>query len=251
MEEEIAVLIVEDNDSYRMELEIMLEEHNYLIWLSTASAIDALNKLEAATKLPDVLVLDVRLKEQMDGIKLAKLLAPNKIPFIYMTAFPGEAQFRNAMETFPSAYLLKPVKPLELHHAIQLAIHTHSKSSPSSSTDQSTENLTLILKNKNNLPRRVPVDHIYALHSHGNFVFFYTFSSEDRYSLKISLSKMEEKLTDHGFIRIHRKYLISTAFWKKKLPLGNEIVVGGKKFSIGRAYRKNLLPYLLLNDSDE
>jgi DNA-binding LytR/AlgR family response regulator len=233
-----SVLIIDDDELYRLDLEMALSDYKYDIWLSTASSEKVFLKLQEGTSRPDVLLIDIRLKENQNGIALAERLKKEQIPFIFLTAFPEEAQFQEALKIGPSAYFVKPVKPLELHHAIQLAINTVHRENKSSGIKKNNNKKTLLLKDKDNFFHEVPIDRIYAVESYGNFLFFHT--PNNRYMLRQTLKVMTGLLQNHGFIRIHRRYLIAEKYWEKKLPLGRDILVAGHKFPIGRTYRSNL-----------
>lgn len=233
-----SVLIIDDDELYRLDLEMALSDYKYDIWLSTGSSEKVILKLAEETSKPDVLLIDIRLKENQNGIDLAERLKKEKIPFIFLTAFPEETQFQEALQIGPSAYFVKPVKALELHHAIQLAINTPQREDNSSITENDNIKQTLNLKDKDNFLHEVPIELIYAVESYGNFLFFYT--QNNRYMMRKTLKEMTAVLQDHGFIRIHRRYLIAIRYWEKKLPLGSDIVVSGQKFPIGRTYRSNL-----------
>jgi DNA-binding LytR/AlgR family response regulator len=211
--------------------------------LSAGTTDEVLEKLQKTANQPDVMVLDIRLKEKLNGIGLAKQLQREKIPCIFLTAFPEENQFVQASRVHPSAYFIKPVKPLELHHAIQLAVlNEELEEEHIEPVEENEPLLKLTLKDKDNLPRRVPVAKIFAVESFGNYLLFHT--HKGRFHKKGTLKNMENRLRHANFIRIHRQFLIAADHWEKKLPLGEELGVAGSKFPIGRTFRKKILAFL-------
>jgi len=77
-------------------------------------------------KRPDLVLMDINLQGEMDGIETAtKLYKEYNLPVIYLTAYAGESTLERAKESKPYAYILKPFKERELHAAIEIAISRH------------------------------------------------------------------------------------------------------------------------------
>src|SRR5690606_14362347 len=73
---------------------------------------------------PDIILLDISLKGEMDGIETAHEIQKHyKIPIIYLTANSDEAHFNRAKETHPYAFISKPFKKLDLQRAIELTVY--------------------------------------------------------------------------------------------------------------------------------
>lgn len=71
----------------------------------------------------DVVLLDIRLKGQLDGIEVArKIQAERRLPIVFLTAHSDEATLSRALESEPYGYLLKPFSERELYVAIEIAI---------------------------------------------------------------------------------------------------------------------------------
>jgi DNA-binding LytR/AlgR family response regulator len=83
---------------------------------------------------------------------------------------------------------------------------------------------------------------IVAVEAEGHYVLLQHKSSA--YTLRASISTMEEKLSLFGFVRIHRSCLVNAAFVEEIQPLSTgEYVLrvrGGKKYTVTRTYKKNL-----------
>lgn len=71
----------------------------------------------------DVILLDIRLKGQLDGIDVArKIQAERRLPIVFLTAHSDEATLSRALDSEPYGYLLKPFSERELYVAIEIAI---------------------------------------------------------------------------------------------------------------------------------
>jgi DNA-binding LytR/AlgR family response regulator len=86
-----------------------------------------------------------------------------------------------------------------------------------------------------------PAD-VIAVEAKGKYVLLFHTSSS--YTLRESISTIEEKLTRHGFVRIHRSVLVNAALVEEIHPWSTgEYVLrvrGGKEFTVTRTYKKNL-----------
>ena len=79
-------------------------------------------------QLPDIILLDINLKGDLDGIQIAHLINKEyKIPIIFLTANADEVHFNNAKATNPYAFIAKPFKKLDLQRAIELTINRIKK----------------------------------------------------------------------------------------------------------------------------
>jgi signal transduction histidine kinase len=117
------VLVVEDENIVALDLRASLARLGYEVTDAVATGERALES--ANRKRPDLVLMDVRLRGEMDGIDAAARLRPLDIPVIYLTAFSDDPTLRRAKLTDPLGYLLKPFDERELHIAIEMAIHRH------------------------------------------------------------------------------------------------------------------------------
>ena len=75
---------------------------------------------------PDLLLMDIDLEGVLDVIQAATILRHEYgIPVVYLTTHADHATVERARETGPAAYLVKPVRPVELQSVIELAWHQH------------------------------------------------------------------------------------------------------------------------------
>jgi signal transduction histidine kinase len=118
------VLIVEDESVVALNIHMRLEAANYRVAGIADSAETAL-QLTAHTA-PDLILMDIRLKGQLDGIETAHLIRQkHDIPIVYLTAYTDEDTLHQAKTTLPYGYILKPFETAELCTAIELALHKH------------------------------------------------------------------------------------------------------------------------------
>ncbi|WP_394836017.1 diguanylate cyclase [Pendulispora rubella] len=119
-----SVLIVEDERIVAMDLQQILNSLGYDAYAVASSANEAFAR--ASEKCPDVVLMDIRIKGQLDGIRTAAILREKfDVPIVYLTAHADDSTIARAKKTTPHGYLLKPVKSTELKSAIEVSIYRH------------------------------------------------------------------------------------------------------------------------------
>ena len=73
--------------------------------------------------LPEIVLLDINLEGNKEGIELAQHINENyKIPFIFISAYSDPETLYLAGNKFPSSYIVKPVDEITLKINIELAL---------------------------------------------------------------------------------------------------------------------------------
>ncbi len=118
------VMIVEDEGVIVLALEAILKKEGYVVACIASRGQEALEI--AANAQPDIVLMDVRLPGELDGIDTAKEMRSRlKIPVIFLTAHADEDTVQRAAETMPYGFIVKPVQPKELAAAIEVGLHRH------------------------------------------------------------------------------------------------------------------------------
>lgn len=118
------ILVVEDEGLTAMELQRKLKTWGYEVPSFAFSRKDAVRKAKEIK--PDLILMDVMLKGQGDGIDAAlEIKNIRDIPIIYLTAY-GDVKTRKRAEfTNPNAYIIKPFEENELQDKIENALSEH------------------------------------------------------------------------------------------------------------------------------
>ena len=118
------VMIVEDERITALEIQARLKKRGYSVSAIAASGAEA---LEQAQKFrPDIALLDIHLKGNMDGIQTAERLRRHfDIPVIYISAYADKETLKRAKLTGPFGYVLKPIDNRELDATIEMALYKH------------------------------------------------------------------------------------------------------------------------------
>src|SRR6266545_6267217 len=80
----------------------------------------------AAHGHPEVVLMDIRLRGERDGIDAAREIRQMDVPVVYLTAHSDRATLERAKQVAPFGYVLKPFQERDLVVAIEMAIHRHS-----------------------------------------------------------------------------------------------------------------------------
>ncbi|ACL15443.1 ATP-binding response regulator [Methanosphaerula palustris] len=132
------ILIVEDNAIIARETSERLKRLGYTVTGIAARGIDAIENVRAS--LPDLILMDINLKGEMDGIEAAgKIGEFSDAPVIYLTAYSDDLTLQRAMQTKPVAYLIKPFKERELYSNIEMAIYKHKAEKKTGISDETDE----------------------------------------------------------------------------------------------------------------
>jgi len=118
------ILIVEDERITAEDLRDILTDLGYTVTASVSSGDEAIARAEET--MPDLALMDIRIKGQMDGTEAARILRERfNIPVIYLTAHADSATVARAKHSEPLGYITKPFQEAELHASIEIALHKH------------------------------------------------------------------------------------------------------------------------------
>lgn len=116
------ILIVEDEAIIAMEMADSLETLGYHVTGTVSSGSAAIE--QAAADKPDLVIMDIRLKGEMDGISAAEAIREKHgIPVVFSTAYLDHERIERAKITMPFGYILKPIQNRELQVTVEMALY--------------------------------------------------------------------------------------------------------------------------------
>ncbi len=116
------IMVVEDEWIIANDIKNCLVDLGYMVTSIAATGDEAIE--QAGQDQPDLILMDIMLKGEMNGIEAAKEIRKHyDIPVIYLTAYDNQYLVEQAKQTDNYGYLLKPFKDKELHIAIDMALH--------------------------------------------------------------------------------------------------------------------------------
>lgn len=194
----LKVMIVDDEAPARSELRYLLDEVGQVHVVAEAGTVK--EAIEQMKEHPcDVLFLDINMPG-VSGMQFAEALTRLKSPplVVFVSAYgeyAAEAFDVNAID-----YLVKPVEENRLKQAIgKVVAHLvgHTKR----------PEVERISVEKNGKKILVPTDQIHFIMAKDDYSYLHT--DTDRYLSTVSLAQIENRLADHGFYRVHRRYLVN------------------------------------------
>ncbi len=125
---EVRIMIVDDEHIVALDICNTLERLGYKVPVIVATGEAAV--AAAGWEKPDLVLMDIKLKGDMDGIAAAREIhTRHDVPIIYLTAFSDDQTLQRAKMTEAFGYLIKPFDERELHSAIEIALYKHRSES--------------------------------------------------------------------------------------------------------------------------
>ncbi len=119
----LRILVVEDDAVQAAYLCHILAQMGYEVAGIAATGENALTL--AASQRPDLVLMDIRLAGEMDGLEAGAAIHRDlELPIVYLTAYTDEALVDAAKHARPYAYLVKPVRDHELRASIEVAVQS-------------------------------------------------------------------------------------------------------------------------------
>jgi CheY-like chemotaxis protein len=116
------IMIVEDERITAEDIHDILTHLGYTVTALVSSGADAIR--EAEHTRPDLVLMDIRIKGDMDGIEAAREIRERfNIPAVYLTAHADRETLDRAKLAEPLGYLIKPFQEAELLASIEMALH--------------------------------------------------------------------------------------------------------------------------------
>src|SRR5262245_31729852 len=116
------IMIVEDERITAEDIHDILSQLGYTVTAVVSTGADAIR--EAERSQPDLVMMDIRIKGEMDGIEAAREIRERfGIPAIYLTAHADRETLDRAKHADPLGYLVKPFQEPELLASIEMALH--------------------------------------------------------------------------------------------------------------------------------
>jgi len=118
------ILIVEDQRITAEDLHDILTGLGYVVTAVVSSGADAIREVERDP--PDLVLMDIRIKGEMDGAETARILHERfKTPVVYLTAHVDRETLTRAKQAKPLGYIVKPYKESGIQAAVEMALHRH------------------------------------------------------------------------------------------------------------------------------
>jgi two-component system, cell cycle sensor histidine kinase and response regulator CckA len=116
------LVIVEDERIIAEDIRSTLQNFGYEVIQIFARGEDAVEQVPKIE--PDLILMDVMLEGELDGIQTATIIKEiYDVPIIYLTAYANDNTLNKAKITEPYGYIIKPFEDRELHATIEMAFY--------------------------------------------------------------------------------------------------------------------------------
>ena len=206
-------------------MEKNLIEWDYDVIGIVDNAIDAKEIL--AKKNPAIILMDINLKGQENGLDIAEKISDRNIPIIFITGQNDAATYESVKHLKGVSFLVKPFDILtlkallELHPALQKTQKDH------------------IFLKKNKKITKVFIKDIQFIKSDKNYCDIYTL--DNYFTIKTSLRKVIKDFPLDLFIKVHKSYIINFSSIESIIPAANQIKLKTETIPIGRNFKKSFL----------
>ncbi len=120
------ILIVEDEGLIALDLQKELERAGFTVVMVADNGAEALLNVERLR--PTLVLMDIRLRGDQDGIETADLIRRRfHIPVMFVTAYADRETIFRARITGPFDYIVKPFHGVDFRNRIETAIQDHRR----------------------------------------------------------------------------------------------------------------------------
>lgn len=216
------ILIVEDEPLIAKDLSFILEDlgiHKIEFAMNYEDAYKSIEEQEF-----DLILLDVNLSSEKDGIDLAHEINKSKeTPFIFITSYYNQSTVERAKVTNPLAYLLKPFNQFDIRINVEMALYK---------SEQMSENSTVYVREKNGTIQ-LEIASIKILEAQDNYTKIVC--EDQELTISQTLKSILSKLPETDFVRMHKSF--AARIDQISMIKGGYAFIGENKIPIGRSYK--------------
>lgn len=212
---------------------------NFEIVAECSDAMKAMQKLRD-TKV-DLMFMDIQMP-QITGFEFLKILK-NRPKVIITTAYREYAI--EGFELDIVDFILKPItfeRFLKSVNKYYEQIEEENNQAPAVNGNSPEEEPFIYVK-ENKRVIKVNLKEILYVEGLSEYVQIYT--DRKKIITKTSMTNLEDKLLNEGFLRIHKSFIVSTS--RIEAFTAHSVEVPGKELPIGRSYKNTVLDTLQLN----
>ena len=228
----INIGICEDELHYRVNIKDMLGDilSTYSINYKIYEFSSGEELLSNYPKDLDILIMDIQMKI-INGMDTARKIREfdQNLEIIFMTSFSEFMQ--EGYEVKAYRYILKPISERKISRNILPCINEIMK--------KKNNYLTINVKN---YVDRIKIDSIVYIETDRTNILIYT--NDNKYTTKMSISKIDKILREHGFFRCHNSYIVNLKLVESMNS--NTLKIGEKYIPISK-YRVKELKLALTN----
>ncbi len=260
-------LIVEDNLSFSLELEMLIDEIGYNVIARVDNSAEALETI--MLEHPDFILMDVDIKGKLSGLQIGEKIKHLNIPILFITSYSDDEHYELAQRSNMIGYLVKPIGRLSLKTAINLAVKSLAEAKGTETNDTSSEEEkptvkfapkdvvvkeeaqeeeeereNFVLKDylffkKKDVYQKVYIQEILFIEADGDYIVV-QLKDKVKYTIRMKFSDMEAKLPSESFMKVHRGYIIQLQKIESINFQVNTLKIDGHTIPISRSNKDKL-----------
>ena len=192
--EALQIYIVEDEPLIVSTIETALLKQGFKIVGDASDAISALKDIKSLQ--PDLILIDIQLEGNQDGIDLALDLDRVQLPYVFLSSQTDPDTIERVKYTNPLGYIVKPFTENGLRTNIELAWHKYIDSEPQ----------FLTVKHEGRL-HRINQNAIQYLKAFDNYCYIVT--NTETFLVPHTLKYISEQIESDNFVKSHRSYVVN------------------------------------------
>ena len=208
----LKILIVEDDISFALELEMILDEIGYQIMATVDNSAEALDVI--FSKEPDLILMDIDIKGALSGTEIGQKIKHLNIPIIFITSFDNREKYEDARQSNMAAYLIKPTNQFTLQSTIDLIVQKITENN-NQQTEQKEDDKnifqTAVFVKKNKTYHKVSLEKIQYAEAAGNYTVLYV--GKEKFISNLRFKNLEDLFPPHLFLKVHRSYMMNINYF--------------------------------------
>lgn len=191
----LCIYIVEDEPLIIVNLKFAFRKRGIQVAGHSDEYETSLKEIESLA--PNMVLLDIQLMGEKDGVDLAMKLDEKNIPYLFLTSQTDPATIARVKQTNPLGYIVKPFTEAGLISNIELAWHQISLAQDE-----------FISIKSDGRKYKINQANIQYLKAFDNYCYIVTIEQE--YLVPYTLKKVSEELNPGYFIQTHRSYWVNS-----------------------------------------
>lgn len=230
------IAILEDDPFIVQQLVKIVGEMGYLVGAHTSNPEEFI--LYVKKEKPELLLLDVNLEQEKDGIDTAKEIRSfSESSIVFITSYFDDLTLSRIRDIGPEGFVLKPFREIDVKINLNLALTNRTKQIKIKVHENESP---LFIKQAGEMVKVDPNSVLY-LKGEDNYTFVH-FEDGSKHTVSTTLKSIGQQFSVYGFKRIHKSYVINLSHLRT--VSGSIVSLGGENIPIGKAYKKELLAEL-------
>lgn len=239
----LCVMLIDDQEIQQQKVEFYcgkLDYDYYGIQNNFGNVFTSIAEIQ-----PDIILQDINLNYDLDGIELAKKIKSQyNIPIIFTTSHKSPEMIKKASVANPSGYLAKPYEMHNLSAAIELAIINLKKQITSKAITEETKEKKIsqkafFIKGYDKIEKVLLKNILWVESAEEKYINIVT--GDKKLRMRSSLTKILTQLPEDQFVRVNRNQAININQLEAIDEFEELVIVAGHELLIGKTFKSRII----------